>query len=76
MPQELGFEGIIVMAHYTQGSLLNYLRNFSLSWKQMIRLAYCITNGLAYLHKETNKGCYNMQMKIPTLNKELNLAGT
>lgn len=54
-PQEFGFEGIIVMIYYSEGSLLNYLRKLSLSWKQMIRLAYCITNGLSYLHSETNR---------------------
>eukprot|EP00111_Clytia_hemisphaerica_P009547 TCONS_00027980-protein len=55
IPQDFGFEGIIVMEYYTQGSLLNYLRNNTLSWVQMIRLACCISKGLSFLHRETNK---------------------
>ena len=55
-PQDFGFEGIIVMAHYSQGPLLNYLRNYTLSWDYMIQLAYCITNGLSFLHRETSSG--------------------
>ena len=63
IPQDFGFEGIIVMEHYTQGSLLNYLRNNTLSWVQMIRLASCIANGLSFLHRESNKGKYLLRLK-------------
>jgi len=67
------FEGIIVMKYYEQGSLLNYIRQHTLSLTHLLKLAYSITNGLAYLHGEGSqqKGS-SMSLHAGVAHRDLN----
>ena len=43
-------KGIILLEYYQAGSLLNFIRNYTLTWIQTLKLLHSIVNGLAYLH--------------------------
>lgn len=50
----------LITEYHPAGSLNDYLKANFLSWTQMIRLCYCLLEGLAYLHNEnvdSRKSC-------------------
>lgn len=65
------FEGVIMMLYYKEGSLLNYLRQHTLSWKQMLRMTYDVVNGLAYLHGES-ENTHEGQLRHGIAHRDLN----